>query len=349
MNPRPRAAVALCLAAGALALLAGCGSGAPEIAELSGETMGTRYHVRLSPPPDADERARLDALISDALEGVNAAMSTYREDSALSRFNAARDSDWVPVPGSVVELVDLARSISAQTGGAYDVTVAPLVDLWGFGPDGRRDAPPSDAEIEAVLPGVGFAKLATRRDPPALRKTVPALQVDLSSIAKGWAVDEIARLLEQAGHHGYLVEIGGEIRTGKAKADGSPWRIAVESPVADRREVKRVVPLTDTSMATSGDYRNFFESGGRRYSHTLDPRTGRSVEHALGSVTVFAPTCAEADAWATALLALGEQRGPAVADAAGIEALFVIRNDAGLVERTSAALQASGRLAPPVR
>lgn len=334
------------MAACILPMLAGCVDRPPEVAELSGDTMGTRYHVRLSPAPDADERDRLATLITERLEGVNAAMSTYRDDSALSRFNADRGSAWVPVPAGVVGLVERARSISEQTDGVYDVTVGPLVNLWGFGRDGRRDAPPTDAEIAAVLPDVGFARLATRRDPPAMRKSTPALQVDLSSIAKGWGVDEIARVLEDAGHTGYLVEIGGEVRTGDGKADGSPWRIAVESPVTDRREVRRVVPLTRTAMATSGDYRNFFEANGRRYSHTLDPHTGQTVQHALASVTVFAPNCTDADAWATALLALGDRRAPAVADAAGIEALFIVRQESGLVERSSAALRASGRLQP---
>jgi FAD:protein FMN transferase len=195
-----------------------------------------------------------------------------------------------------------------------------------------------------VLPAIGMDRLAARQDPPALRKTAPGLQVDLSSIAKGWAVDEIAGLLRDAGHAAFLVEIGGEIRAGANKPDGSPWRIAVETPVTDRREVRRVVPLTDMAMATSGDYRNFFEAGGQRHSHTLDPRTGQTVRHALASVTVFAPSCAEADAWATALLALGDRDAPAVAEAAGVEALFIVRRGEELVEFASDALTASGRL-----
>lgn len=341
-----RQAGALFLAACLLMTLAGCNAGAPAVAELGGDTMGTRYHVRIAPAPDAAERDRLGALIAGRLEQINAAMSTYRDDSALSRFNASRDTDWVPVPADVVDLVEMARSIGAHSDGVYDVTVGPLVNLWGFGRDGRRDTPPTDAEIAAVLPAIGMHRLAARRDPPALRKTVATLEVDLSSIAKGWAVDEIARLLQDAGHSAFLVEIGGEIRAGAAKPDGSAWRIAVESPVSDRREIQRIVPLTGTAMATSGDYRNFFEAGGRRYSHTLDPRTGLTVRHALASVTVFAATCAEADAWATALLALGDSEGPAVAAKAGVEALFIVRRGDELVELPSDALTESGRLDP---
>jgi FAD:protein FMN transferase len=339
-----REAAALFLAACLLGTLAGCDTRVPAVAELSGDTMGTQYNVRITPAPAAAERARLGILITDRLEQINAAMSTYRDDSALSRFNAALHTDWVPVPAEVVMLVEMARSIGVQSDGVYDVTVGPLVNLWGFGRDGRRDTPPADAEIAAVLPAIGMDRLAARQDPPALRKTAPGLQVDLSSIAKGWAVDEIAGLLRDAGHAAFLVEIGGEIRAGANKPDGSPWRIAVETPVTDRREVRRVVPLTDMAMATSGDYRNFFEAGGQRHSHTLDPRTGQTVRHALASVTVFAPSCAEADAWATALLALGDRDAPAVAEAAGVEALFIVRRGEELVEFASDALTASGRL-----
>jgi thiamine biosynthesis lipoprotein len=238
----------------------------------------------------------------------------------------------------LVELVRQAAIISGRTNGAYDVTVGPLVNLWGFGRSGRRDAPPSSDEIEALLPRIGYDKLEAQTQPPALRKAAADLEVDLSSIAKGWGVDQLADLLEREGIRNYLVEIGGELRAAGSKSPGQPWRIAVERPIAGQRSVQRVVNLTDVAMATSGDYRNFFEQGGQRYSHTIDPRSGLTVQHRLASVTVFASTCAEADGWATALMALGDRLAPAVADRHGIEALFIVRDDHGLREIASGAM-----------
>lgn len=323
-----------CLAFG----LAACSPPPPAVAELHGSTMGTSYSIKLSPPPDKALRHTLGKEITARLETVNALMSTYRDDSVLSRFNASHDTDWQAVPTALVELVDIAADISAKSDGTYDVTVGPLVNLWGFGRDGRRDKPPSREEVTALLPQVGHRKLDTRLNPPALRKAVSGLEVDLSSIAKGWGVDEIAHLLEERGQHNYLVEIGGELRAAGTKASGEPWRIAVEQPTPGPREVQRVVELSNTAMATSGDYRNFFEQNGQRYSHTVDPTTGQPFRHRLASVTVFAETCALADGWATALLALGDQRGPAVADVNGIKALFIVREDQGLNEVVSRAL-----------
>jgi thiamine biosynthesis lipoprotein len=332
------------LVAAAAAAGPGCGPRPAGNAELRGATMGTSYSIKLSPAPPAAARAALQAQIEQRLERINRQMSTYRDDSALSRFNGSTTIDWQPMPRAVVELVVLARGISDATGGLYDVTVGPLVELWGFGRAPDRDTPPAATEIEALLPRVGYRLLAHRDEPPALRKTVPGLQLDLSSIAKGRAVDELAGLVEAAGHGAYLVEIGGDLRGRGRKASGEPWRVAIEQPLADRRAVQRVVVLDGIAMATSGDYRNFFESGGRRYSHTIDPRTGQSVRHRLASVTVFAAQCALADAWATALMALGDEQGPRVADANGIEALFIVRDENGLREVASARLAAAGRL-----
>jgi thiamine biosynthesis lipoprotein len=320
----------------------GCSQPRDTVAELSGQTMGTTFSIKLSPPPTDDVLARVQAEVTQRLEDINREMSTYRPDSTLSRFNRFAATDWYDTSPGIVALVQQAAGISAQTGGAYDVTVGPLVNLWGFGSDGRRSTPPSDAEIDALLPSVGYDKLHYRERPPALRKTVPGLQVDLSSIAKGWGVDEIARIIEDIGLRHYLVEIGGELRASGHKASGAPWRIAVERPVSGERSVQRVVALTDTAMATSGDYRNFFEQGGRRYSHTIDPVSGRSVRHRLAAVTVFADTCATADAWATALMALGDERAPAAAERAGIAALFIVREADGFREQASAALRGAG-------
>lgn len=333
-----RSAFALLLPAFLLA--GGCAEPPPEVAELTGRTMGTTYSVKLAPAPPAERRAALQQEIEALLDRVNRQMSTYIADSDLMRFNASPSTDWQPVPDGLVELVGRAHSISEQTGGAYDVTVGPLVNLWGFGNAGRRDTPPTADEIVATLPRVGFRHLEARRTPPALRKAVPGLEVDLSSIAKGWAVDRIGMLLEAEGLGDYLVEIGGDLRARGSKGPGRPWRIAIEQPDEERRAVHQVLELRDAALATSGDYRNFFEDGGRRFNHTIDPRSGQTVRHRLASVSVVAADCTEADAWATALMALGEVEAPALAERLGLAALFIVRGEQGLETRQTAPMAA---------
>jgi thiamine biosynthesis lipoprotein len=266
-------------------------------------------------------------------------MSTYQESSELSRFNAAERMDWVAVSPELARLVDTALAVSAATGGAFDVTVGPLVNLWGFGPEVTADQIPAQTEIDAARARIGWQKLQARAEPAALRKSLPDLYVDLSAIAKGHGVDRIANVLDDAGLTDYLVEIGGELRGRGFNAEGQPWQIAVERPEPNRRAVLRVVALADLAMATSGDYRNFFELEGRRWSHTIDPATGRPVDHALASVTVLAERCAEADAWATALLVLGPEKGLAMAEERDLAALFVERLDDGLRVTESSAFR----------
>ncbi len=327
------------------ALLTGaCSEPPPSVAELSGPTMGTTYSVKLFPAPDAATAESLRTQIDARLEAINRQRSTYLPDSDLSRFNRSPSTDWQPVPAELGVLVARAQRISAQTDGAYDVTVSPLVELWGFGSQAPRDTPPTSAAIAERLQLVGFRKLQARDTPPALRKQVAGLQVDLSSIAKGWAVDQLADLVEQHGVKNYLVEIGGEVFARGDKGADGPWRIAVEKPLAEQRDVHRAVAIRNLAVATSGDYRNFFEEGGQRYSHTLDPLTGLSVRQRLAAVTVFAANCTDADAWATALLALGEKDGRTTADRLGIMALFITRDEQDLVEFQSAALRAAGHL-----
>ena len=348
MKPGPCHASARLSAAGLVMLVAmqlvACGEGPPLVAELAGRTMGTSYSIKLSPAPDATLGASLQRQVERRLDEINAQMSTYRPDSDLSRFNQTLHTDWQPQPEPVVALVEQAAKISQLSGGGYDVTVGPLVNLWGFGTSGNRETAPTQEEINGVLKRVGFRQLHTRKNPPALRKDVAALEVDLSSIAKGWAVDQLAELVQTQGFDNYLVEIGGEVRAQGEKSPGKPWRIAIEQPSFDARSVQRVVTLRDTAMATSGDYRNFFVDGDQLYSHTIDPQTGQTVRHRLASVTVLAEDCAMADAWATALLALGEQRAARLADSIGLKALFIVRSADGLEEKHSRALANSDLL-----
>ncbi len=329
--------------AAVLAGMTGCTAPPPPIAELHGQTMGTRFSIKLSPPPSDDRLITLRRAIEHRLAEINQQLSTYTPDSDLMRFNRSRSTDWQSVPAALAMLVDQAKSISRHTEGHYDVTVGPLVELWGFGASGPRTTPPSAAAIKAALAEVGDQRLDVRLTPPSLRKHVPALAIDLSSIAKGWAVDQISDLLLAHGIDAFLVEIGGETRARGVKHTGQPWRIAIERPLYGTRDIQGGIEATDIAIATSGDYRNYFEHDGQRYSHTIDPTSGEVVHHRLASVTILADTCAEADAWATALLALGERRAPELAERLGLRALFIVREPGGLREQASGALARAQR------
>ena len=308
--------------------LAGCSQDQQrETLRLQGETMGTTWSVQVVQPPADLDPAALESRIRARLDAVNAAMSTYDPSSELSRFNASSGQDWFPVSVGLARVVALALEISDLSGGAFDVTVGPLVNLWGFGPGAVRADLPSKADVDEALARVGHQHLDVRPADPALRKAMPGLYVDLSAIAKGYGVDEVAGVLEAQGLTDYLVEIGGELHGRGLNAKGQPWRIAIERPDSGVRKVFAVVPLRSLSMATSGDYRNFFEVDGQRYSHTIDPATGWPVRHRLASVTVLDASCARADALATALLVLGPDRGLALAEQLGIAALLILRED----------------------
>ncbi|MGE0744290.1 MAG: FAD:protein FMN transferase [Rhodospirillales bacterium] len=295
------------------------------VATLVGETMGTTWTVRVAAPPDIDFVA-LRARIQHALDRVVAQMSTYRPDSDLSRFNAAPAGTWLALPEEFLAVLTAALALARETDGAFDPTVGPLVDLWGFGPAGRRTEPPPAAAIEAVAGPVGWARLEI--DAARRRARQPGgVRLDLSAIAKGFGVDAVADCLRDAGLTCYLVEVGGELRGAGTKPDGKPWWVAPDRPRADMPET--IVALHGLAVATSGDYRRFFDSGGIRYAHTIDPRTGRPVSHGLVAVTVLHPSCMQADALATALTVLGPQAGYDFACARGIAALFVARDGGG--------------------
>ncbi len=313
-----------------VAALAGCSFEPDEkVWEISGGAFGTRYHINVVLTDDRETLEDLSQGIEETLESVDASMSTWREDSELSRFNQQRDqSDWTPVSGALFEVLQAAKEVSERSGGAFDVTIGPVVNLWGFGPEGRPDKVPDDGELEDRLDHTGFEFLEL--DPE--RQAVRAGQrqyVDLSAIAKGYGVDAVARYLESEGVDRYLVEIGGEVRVNGRKPDGSAWRLAVEEPVAEARQVNRVVAMDGGAMATSGDYRNYYESDGRRYSHTIDPATGRPVAHRLASVTVIAPSSMMADAWATAFTVLGYEEGYRLALQENMAVYFIVREGGG--------------------
>ncbi len=309
----------------------------------SGEIFGTTFHVKVpDDQPGLASDADLQAAIAQALESVDQSMSTWKPDSELSRLNRSPVGEPFPVSPELAFVLALSRQIHADSGGAFDVTVGPLVNRWGFGPDGRPTDAPDPAELETLRAQVGQDKLILGEG--SATRSTEGLTVDLSAIAKGYGVDRVSAALSALGARNHMVEIGGEVRTSGRSAGGRPWRIAVERPDSTDQVVQEILPLGDEAMATSGDYRNWLELDGRRYSHSIDPRTGRPEGHNLASVTVLAPTCAEADGWATALNVLGPEQGPAVAAAQGLPALFLLRTDSGF-ERVESPAMAARRAA----
>ena len=358
--------------------------------EIAGETMGTVWNATVcadaqtltekdltvdseaEPAKSCEEL--LQRFIQKELDAVDLAASTFKPESDISRFNASQSTEWFPVSETTAQIVQIALDVAQKTGGAFDPTVAPLVDLYRFGPN---KAPlvqlPSDDQIAKLRENVGYDKLEVQTTPkPALRKSVPNLTLDLSGVAKGFAVDRVAQALEAQGLTDYLVEVGGETRCGGQKTrfnfetnalERTPWRIGVEAPEIARdaqRQIPRLYRVLNfdsatrpnASLATSGDYRNYLQVGDLRFSHIIDPRTGKPTEivdggapvsaERLGAVSVVASTCAEADAFATAFFVLGEKEGIALADKLGLSVLYLFRADDSALEIREAASQAFG-------
>ncbi len=305
-------------------------SAASRLHHFTGRTMGTSYSVKVV-AGELDDDA-LHKRIELVLEGANRIFSTYLSDSELGRFNRYKRTDWFPVSKDLAVVVRQALELSKASGGAFDPTVAPLVNLWGFGPGPRRKRPPPQEDIERLMKHVGFKKLKVRLDPPALAKTDPEATCDLSAIAKGYAVDLVAGFLERRGFSRYMVEVGGEVRAKGTNHKGSPWRIGVERPDSFGR-LERIIYIRNAAVATSGDYYNYFEWEGVRYSHTIDPHTGWPVRHEPASVTVIRPSCAEADGLATTIEVLGPEDGFAFALERKLAVLLLCRTEGGISEK----------------
>lgn len=300
---------------------------------ITAPTMGTQYTVKLYDVPAGTSEAELKTGIESQLNQINSAMSTWQDDSELSRFNQNESTDWFEVSPETASVVAEAIRIHKLSSGAFDVTVNPLLKLWGFGPYGRPEKTPSAAQIAAVQPVIGSDKIEVRTDPPALRKTHPSAQIVLSGIAKGYAVDRVADWLTEQQIATFLVEIGGEVRAKGTKPDGMPWSIGIEKPTPDQRSVQRVIQLSNRALATSGDYRNFYEEAGQRYSHTIDPRTGKPITHRLAAVSVVAESCMTVDAIATALMVLGPEAGYNLAVEQKWAAYFLVHDGEQFVEK----------------
>ncbi len=318
-----------------LAVLGSCGEPRLPTYDLSGNTMGTTFNITLvAPGTDVD----LDALrerVYKKLEQIEDIASTYRDDSELSRFNRNLSIDWIDVSHEFCDMVDAALAVGKATHGAFDITVAPLVDLWGFGPRESNFEVPTDEAITAALADVGIDQLEADCLQPAIIKTSATATVDLSGWAKGYAVDQIARVLDRQRLDNYLVEIGGELRVSGHNAEQKKFAIAIEKPNENKSMEYFMLRASDVAVATSGDYRNFFEDAGKHYSHIIDPRTGRPVSHALTGVTVVSKTTAFADAMATALLVLGPEDGFALAEELDLAAYFLVRTDNGTTEKST--------------
>jgi len=315
-------------------MVTGCSGELPASLEtFRGQTMGTTYNIRVVvPTEDPNSSEGLHSEIDAVLVEVNRKMSTYDPKSELSKFNQSASTDWQQISLELASVVELSHQISEQSGGAFDITVGPAVNLWNFGPDKKRKQFPTDDEISDALKKIGYQQLEVSVEPPKLKKSSELVYVDLSAIAKGYGVDEVARLLKERGFTDFMVEIGGEVYAAGIKPNGDPWQIGVEKPTSTGQFVYSVVGLSGMALATSGDYRNFFEHKGVRYSHTIDPTTGRPVKHNLTSVSVMHSNCAKADAYATTLLVLGPDEGYNLAQKHNLAALFQIRQKNGEFE-----------------
>lgn len=299
-------------------LLAACGRRTmPQ--EHTGKAFGTTWSLKTFSglPPQTVEG------LQTQLNAWEAQISHWRPDSAVSCFNASTSTDWQNMPVEVIELVRLAEKIAHDTDGALDITLAPLIDLWGFGAAKGRATPPADEAINKAREACGWSQLDIRDEPPAMRKKHPHTQVNLSSVAEGWALDRLARWLEASGEHDFLLELGGEVLARGHAADGKPWLVGVQAPDAPVGDSMQALRLDDASLATSGTYRQHFEHEGKSYAHVLDPRTGRPVEHGLHSVSVQHASAALADGYATALLVLGPERGREIASKLRLNVLWV--------------------------
>ena len=301
---------------------------------IAGSGLGTTYHIKLLLPAEQEQPFPKDTLqdqIDTVIDQLDRSMSTYKPDSELNQLNRHPVGQPFAVSPELLEVLLLARQIYTVSDGAFDPTVGPLVDLWGFGPNITDDRVPTEAEITALSARVGFDAIDIDRAGAAVSKTAD-VALDLSAIAKGYVVDRLAELLLELGVDNFMVEVGGELRLSGSNASGQRWKIAVEVPALVQGNIQRVLLLTDTGLATSGDYRNYFERDGVRYSHTIDPRNGYPITHNLASVTVLASTAAEADAFATGFMVLGKAETLRIAEAQGLPVFLLVKDADGFKE-----------------
>ncbi|RTZ16079.1 FAD:protein FMN transferase [Vibrio aquaticus] len=317
-----------------LLVLAGCEKPAEQV-HLSGPTMGTTYNIKYMSAEGQPSPQDLQVEVDRLLEEVNDQMSTYRKDSELSRFNQSQSSEPFDVSPQTATVVKEAIRLNGLTLGALDVTVGPLVNLWGFGPEARPEVVPSEEDLKARKAMTGIAHLSL--EGTKLSKDIPNLYVDLSTIAKGWGVDVVADYIQSQGIQNYMVEVGGEMRLKGVNREGVKWRIAIEKPSVEERAIQEIIEPGDMAVATSGDYRNYFERDGVRYSHIINPETGNPINHKVVSVTVLDKSSMTADGLATGLMVLGEEQGMKVAEQHNIAVFMIVKTEDGFKELASTA------------
>lgn len=276
--------------------------------------MGTFWRISLAGVAP-ERKASLQKAVQQQLDEDDRQLSTWKNDSVLSRFNQYRGSDPQPVSENMADIVSLSLRIGRKTAGAMDITVGPLVNLWGFGPDKQPLKEPTQAQIDAAkaLTGLQHLQVIQKAEGAYLQKDLPGLYVDLSTVGEGFATDHLARLMEKEGINSYLVSVGGAVLTRGKNAQGQPWKVAIQKPTDRENAVQAVVDLQGHGISTSGSYRNYYELDGKRISHVIDPTTGRPIQHKLVSATVIATTALEADGWDTGLMVLGEEKAKALA------------------------------------
>ncbi|WP_019026287.1 FAD:protein FMN transferase [Colwellia piezophila] len=302
---------------------------------LQGRTMGTTYNIKIVATQEQLQALKLPQKIDAALKQVNQEMSTYISNSELSRFNKSRSTDAIEISVGLARVMKESIRLWNLSEGKLDVSIGPLVNLWGFGPEQRPETAPSDEVIATTHKRVGLENLTLEGN--KLSKNIPDLYIDLSTIAKGYGVDVVAELIESHGFTNYLVEIGGEMRLRGFKHTGELWAIAIEKPILDssgeEREIHQVIIPKDNAVATSGDYRNYFEADGVRFSHIIDPDTGKPITHNLVSVTVIHASSMTADGLSTSLMVMGMEKGMAFAVENNVAALFIAKTENGFDER----------------
>jgi len=302
-----------------------------------GEIFGTFYQVSVVDSLTQRQADALEAGILAELEAVDAAMSTWRDDSELMAFNAAPLGEWQPLSDELIDVLAIGQSVARASDGAFDMTVGGLVNLWSFGPQARPREVPDPLTLAAQLAQTGPDSVQVDEQGRRARRLRDVF-VDLSAVAKGHATDQVAAYLDQQELDHFLVNLGGELKVrGYRDGEAAPWRVGIEVPESGPQQAQHVLPLADMAVATSGDYRNYFELDGRRYSHTIDPRSGYPIAHRLASVSVVHASDAWADAWATALLVLGEEQGMALAREQSLAVLMLVRQGEEWTSRVSPA------------
>ena len=325
-----------------LALLTACdepSESGDDTAVLQGSTFGTFYQITLPGDWSEEEQATLQEGAEQVLDEVDASMSTYRDDSEVNRLSRTPPGEWVDVSEPIFTVLAISQEVAEATDGAMDVTVGALVRRWGFGPDQRPERIPSDDELREELAAAGHTGLELDTERLAARRQA-GFELDVAATAKGYGIDAVARFLEDQGVERYLVNIGGDMRAGGRYSDERAWRVGIQQPDGQAHDTTQALSLENMAIATSGDYRNYFEEDGQRYSHLIDPRTGRPIEHQLASATVLHPVAARADAFATGLMVLGAEDAMAVAEAEGLKVLLIVRDGDGFMTRKSPALSA---------